>query len=194
MHSAPSCKLPAVSCFHFYSCAWPSRTNGCCLASCCHMQHLTQRLSQDMHASGSCKERDQTIPLLAAAWHALPQYRNNATVFGHCHHSTMGLQCCIIMLQHRPAKLCFQGSIYLTIQYKPISQDPLWNSGVLGSSRGKEDDVPDGAVPHVYFPMRKGCRVTMYNDAHQVHAKTLTHLMNVPIIGCGTNLSSCPCQ
>ncbi len=77
------------------------------------------------------------------------------------------------MLQHRPAKLCFQGSIYLTIQYKPISQDPLWNSGVLGSSRGKEDDVPDGAVPHVYFPMRKGCRVTMYNDAHQVHAKTL---------------------
>lgn len=60
-----------------------------------------------------------------------------------------------------------QGSIYLTIQYKPISQDPLWNSGVLGSSRGKEDNVPDGAVPHVYFPMRKGCRVTMYNDAHQ---------------------------
>ena len=77
------------------------------------------------------------------------------------------------MLQHRPAKLCFQGSIYLTIQYKPISQDPLWNSGVLGSSRGKEDNVPDGAVPHVYFPMRKGCRVTMYNDAHQVCAKTL---------------------
>ena len=70
-------------------------------------------------------------------------------------------------------KVVLQGSIYLTIQYKPISQDPLWNSGVLGSSRGKEDDVPDGAVPHVYFPMRKGCRVTMYNDAHQVHAKTL---------------------
>ena len=61
-----------------------------------------------------------------------------------------------------------QGKIYVSVQYKPISQDPLWNSGVLGSSRGKEDDVPDGAVPHVYFPMRKGCRVTMYNDAHQV--------------------------
>ena len=56
----------------------------------------------------------------------------------------------------------------MTVQYKPISQDPLWNSGVLGSSRGKEDPVPDGAVPHVYFPLRKGCRVTMYNDAHQV--------------------------
>ena len=25
-----------------------------------------------------------------------------------------------------------------------------------------------GAVPHVFFPKRKGCRVTMYNDAHQV--------------------------
>ena len=44
----------------------------------------------------------------------------------------------------------------------------MWGSGVLGSSKGKEDTVPDGAVPHVYFPMRKGCRVTMYNDAHQV--------------------------
>ena len=83
------------------------------------------------------------------------------------------IECCITMLQDRPANLCFQGSIYLTIQYKPISQDPLWNSGVLGSNRGKEDNVPDGAVPHVYFPMRKGCRVTMYNDAHQVRAKTL---------------------
>lgn len=63
-----------------------------------------------------------------------------------------------------------QGEIYVSVQYKPIFQDPLWNSGVLGSSRGKEDQVPDGAVPHVYFPLRKGCRVTMYNDAHQVRA------------------------
>lgn len=63
-----------------------------------------------------------------------------------------------------------QGEIYVSVQYKPITQDPLWDSGVLGSSRGKEDQVPDGAVPHVYFPLRKGCRVTMYNDAHQVRA------------------------
>lgn len=63
-----------------------------------------------------------------------------------------------------------QGEIYVSVQYKAITQDPLWNSGVLGSSRGKEDPVPDGAVPHVYFPLRKGCRVTMYNDAHQVRA------------------------
>ena len=68
-----------------------------------------------------------------------------------------------------PVVACaLQGQIYVSVQYKPITQDPLWNCGVLGSSRGKEDKVPDGAVPHVYFPMRKGCRVTMYNDAHQV--------------------------
>ena len=132
MHSVPSCKLPAVSCFHLCSCAWPSRPNGCCLQWSAHAVeavtcsahaveavtwHLTvtcsishnnsQCLSQDMHASGSCKERNQTFPLLAAAWHALPQYRNNVTVLGHCHHSTMGSQCCITMLQHRPAILCF---------------------------------------------------------------------------------------
>ena len=66
--------------------------------------------------------------------------------------------------------VCMQGEIYVSVQYKPITQDPLWNCGVLGSSSGKEDQVPDGAVPHVYFPLRKGCRVTMYNDAHQVRA------------------------
>ncbi|KAL3162479.1 hypothetical protein ABBQ32_010140 [Trebouxia sp. C0010 RCD-2024] len=63
--------------------------------------------------------------------------------------------------------VCLQGEIDISVEYKPISQDPLWNSGVLGSSRGKEARVPDGGVPHVYFPLRKGCRVTMYNDAHQ---------------------------
>lgn len=30
------------------------------------------------------------MSLLAAAWRALPQYRNNVTVSGHCHHSTVG--------------------------------------------------------------------------------------------------------
>lgn len=88
-----------------------------------------------------------------------------------------------VALQHHPAltmprqvsaHVWLQGEIYVTVQYKPISQDPLWNSGVLGSSRGKEDPVPDGAVPHVYFPLRKGCRVTMYNDAHQVSTVLLS--------------------
>ena len=79
-------------------------------------------------------------------------------------------RCAMLVKGYLQACICFalQGAIYLTIQYKPISEDPLWNSGVLGSSRGKEDKVPDGAVPHVYFPLRKGCKVTMYNDAHQV--------------------------
>lgn len=56
--------------------------------------------------------------------------------------------------------------------YKPVSQDPSWGAGVLGSGKGMEDQVQDGEVPHVYFPMRNGCRVTMYNDAHQVSAKS----------------------
>lgn len=36
-----------------------------------------------------------------------------------------------------------------------------------------EEEVQDGEVPHSYFPMRSGCRVTMYNDAHQV--SSLSH-------------------
>ena len=59
--------------------------------------------------------------------------------------------------------------------YKPIREDPSWDTGLLGSGRGMEDEVQDGEVPHVYFPMRNGCRVTMYNDAHQVSARALTH-------------------
>ena len=39
-----------------------------------------------------------------------------------------------------------QGQIYISVQYKSVRQDPLWDSGVLGSSKGKEDNVPDGAV------------------------------------------------
>lgn len=61
-----------------------------------------------------------------------------------------------------------QGQIHITVLFKPISQDPSWGAGVLGSSKDKEEEVQDGEVPHSYFPMRSGCRVTMYNDAHQV--------------------------
>lgn len=63
-----------------------------------------------------------------------------------------------------------QGQIHISVMYKPVSQDPSWGAGVLGSGKGMEDEVQDGEVPHVYFPMRNGCRVTMYNDAHQVSA------------------------
>ncbi|KAL3153372.1 hypothetical protein ABBQ38_011712 [Trebouxia sp. C0009 RCD-2024] len=60
-----------------------------------------------------------------------------------------------------------QGQIHISVQFKPVNQDPSWGAGVLGSSRGMEEEVQDGEVPHSYFPMRSGCRVTMYNDAHQ---------------------------
>lgn len=79
------------------------------------------------------------------------------------------------MTSIKPCDGLVQGSIYVSVQYKPISKDPMWGSGVLGSSKGKEPEVPDGAVPHVYFPMRKGCRVTMYNDAHQVSLSCMQH-------------------
>ena len=58
----------------------------------------------------------------------------------------------------------------------------MWGSGVLGSSKGKEPEVPDGAVPHVYFPMRKGCRVTMYNDAHQVSIALHPSVLPGPVL------------
>ena len=61
-----------------------------------------------------------------------------------------------------------QGQIHISVLFKPVSQDPSWGAGVLGGSKGMEAKVQDGEVPHSYFPMRSGCRVTMYNDAHQV--------------------------
>ena len=54
-----------------------------------------------------------------------------------------------------------QGSIQLTLEFISIDKDPNWNQGVKGSGN-------NGAVPDVYFPMRKGCHVTLYNDAHVV--------------------------
>ena len=76
--------------------------------------------------------------------------------------------------------------------YKPVSQDPSWGAGVLGSGRGMEDQVQDGEVPHVYFPMRNGCRVTMYNDAHQVSAEAtdLLKLQSNCLFGWYRNLNS----
>ena len=74
--------------------------------------------------------------------------------------------------------------------YKPVSQDPSWGAGVLGSGRGMEDEVQDGEVPHVYFPMRNGCRVTMYNDAHQVSART-SHLLTTCVVYSRSKLLAC---
>ena len=60
-----------------------------------------------------------------------------------------------------PSSDALQGSIQLTVEFIGIDKDPNWNQGVKGSGN-------NGAVPDVYFPMRKGCHVTLYNDAHVV--------------------------
>eukprot|EP00891_Asterochloris_glomerata_P005063 jgi/Astpho2/5063/fgenesh1_pm.00071_%23_10_t len=63
------------------------------------------------------------------------------------------------MRKGKPIKA--QGSIQITLEFISIDKDPNWNQGVKGSGN-------NGGVPDVYFPMRKGCHVTLYNDAHVV--------------------------
>ncbi|XP_052163482.1 phospholipase D delta-like isoform X1 [Oryza glaberrima] len=50
--------------------------------------------------------------------------------------------------------------LHLSIQYKPIEQNPLYKDGV-GS-----DGCQSIGVPNAYFPLRKGGMVTLYQDAH----------------------------
>uniref|UniRef100_A0A0E0LJ47 phospholipase D n=1 Tax=Oryza punctata TaxID=4537 RepID=A0A0E0LJ47_ORYPU len=50
--------------------------------------------------------------------------------------------------------------LHLSIQYKPIEQNPLYEDGV-GS-----DCCQSIGVPNAYFPLRKGGMVTLYQDAH----------------------------
>ncbi|KAK9865095.1 hypothetical protein WJX84_006038 [Apatococcus fuscideae] len=57
-----------------------------------------------------------------------------------------------------PANRHGQAALKIRIQYEAVEADPNWNRGVAGCG-------PSGAVPGVYFPLRKGCRLTMYNDA-----------------------------
>ena len=49
----------------------------------------------------------------------------------------------------------------MRVEYFPVESDPGWGNGL-----GTGDLM--GAVPRVYFPLRHGCRLTLYNDAHQV--------------------------
>ncbi|KAL6639645.1 hypothetical protein ACP70R_023375 [Stipagrostis hirtigluma subsp. patula] len=50
--------------------------------------------------------------------------------------------------------------LHLSIQYKPIDQNPIYKDGVGG------DGCLGIGVPNAYFPLRKGGRVTLYQDAH----------------------------
>ena len=57
--------------------------------------------------------------------------------------------------------MCAQAALHVRIEYSPVESDAGWGNGL-----GTGDMM--GAVPHVYFPLRHGCRLTLYNDAHQV--------------------------
>lgn len=54
-----------------------------------------------------------------------------------------------------------QCRLKVSLQYKSIGEDPTYGAGV-----GDKEDA--GSVPNTYFPMRRGCNVHLYSDAHQV--------------------------
>jgi len=54
----------------------------------------------------------------------------------------------------------------LSARYIPVEQSVIYSQGV-GSAHG---------VPNTYFPLRKGCRVTLYQDAH-VYDHTLPKIV-----------------
>lgn len=49
--------------------------------------------------------------------------------------------------------------LHLSIQYKPMAENPIYRNGVGGEANRV-------GVPHTYFPLRKGGNVTLYQDAH----------------------------
>lgn len=57
-------------------------------------------------------------------------------------------------------KPCAPGAVlHLSIQYIPVAQLTMYHHGVIAG--------PDSlGVPHTYFPLRRGMRVTLYQDAH----------------------------
>ena len=48
----------------------------------------------------------------------------------------------------------------MKLSFSPVSSDPGWGNG-LGAGPQM------GSVPRVFFPMRHGCRIHLYNDAYQ---------------------------
>lgn len=61
-------------------------------------------------------------------------------------------------LLDKQGKSCHVGAkLRLSVKYFPVEQDPLYMKGVGSEAHG---------VPNTYFPLRKGCRLTLYQDAH----------------------------
>lgn len=66
---------------------------------------------------------------------------------------------------------CFAGAkLQFTAQFVPVEQNPLYTQGVGSSAHG---------VPSTYFPLRRGCRLTLYQDAH-IYDNTLP---SIPLDG-----------
>ncbi|KAH7442290.1 hypothetical protein KP509_03G080700 [Ceratopteris richardii] len=62
-------------------------------------------------------------------------------------------------LVNKDGKPCRPGTaLKISVEYCPFDQDPLYKYGVGGP--------PYRGVPNTYFPLRKGGRVTLYQDAH----------------------------
>ncbi|XP_024394279.1 phospholipase D delta [Physcomitrium patens] len=49
--------------------------------------------------------------------------------------------------------------IYFTMKFTPVEMNPIYMAAVGGPEKLH-------AVPNTYFPCRKGCEITMYQDAH----------------------------
>jgi len=47
--------------------------------------------------------------------------------------------------------------IYLVLQFTPFEENPRYNHGIASEK---------GSVAHTYFPLRKGCSVRLYQNAH----------------------------
>ena len=57
-------------------------------------------------------------------------------------------------------RVCVQMRLRVSVQYRSIASDPTYGAGLA-----KGGGI--GAVPNTYFPMREGCRLVLYQDAHQ---------------------------
>jgi len=64
-------------------------------------------------------------------------------------------------------KLCHAGAkLHLRVSYQPVEKVPLYTQGVGPDSFG---------VPFTYFPLRKGCDLTLYQDTH-IYDSTLPRI------------------
>lgn len=70
-------------------------------------------------------------------------------------------------LLDKEGKPCHEGTrLRIFTRYIPVEANPIYTQGAGGTY----------GVPNTYFPLRKGCRVTLYQDAH-VYDNSLSNIM-----------------